>query len=286
MSLIAKVTTRAGCAASARRPPLMADRCLRIAFISTIFAPLANRLLLAVCLSAKVILPAGRTISEDPPPDIKATTRSSAVNPFTAARIRHPASSLNASGVGCDASSTSMRPAAARCPCRVTTTPLRSTSPQAASSAAAIATEALPAPTTTQRPFGFSGKCRSRAAPGSALTTAASKRLRSSARVLELVQPVLDGPSDIGVLYGLHYSVGPVSFAVAVPPLGEADPSARLMRAVEKVTGAGRWQGRGLATAPLPEISRATDGDDRYSDLLSVHISSFRSRGSLSSPAP
>jgi hypothetical protein len=116
MSLIAKVTTRAGRAASARRPPLMRERCLRTAFISTMLAPLASRLRLTACLSARVISPAGSTSREEPPPDISAMTRSSAVSPRTAARIRRPASSLMASGVGWEASSTSMRPAGAPCP--------------------------------------------------------------------------------------------------------------------------------------------------------------------------
>ena len=41
-SLIASVTTRAGAAAAASRPPLMADKCFRTTFISVILAPHAN----------------------------------------------------------------------------------------------------------------------------------------------------------------------------------------------------------------------------------------------------
>ena len=39
-SLTSSVTTRAGAHAAARRPPLIADRCLRTQFISSIAAPL------------------------------------------------------------------------------------------------------------------------------------------------------------------------------------------------------------------------------------------------------
>ena len=41
-SLISSVTTRAGAHGAASRPPLIADRCLRTQFISSIAAPLAS----------------------------------------------------------------------------------------------------------------------------------------------------------------------------------------------------------------------------------------------------
>ena len=78
-------------------------------------------------------------------------------SPRTAASISRAARSLAASGTGCAASRISMRPAERRS---------RSGSRRArqihvrpgASSPAAMAAEALPAPTTMQRPFGLSGR--------------------------------------------------------------------------------------------------------------------------------
>ena len=52
-SEIASVTTRAGCARDASRPPLMRERCLRTVFISPMLAPERNSARVTACLSAK-----------------------------------------------------------------------------------------------------------------------------------------------------------------------------------------------------------------------------------------
>ncbi len=69
----------------------------------------------------------------------------------------------------------------AACPSRVTTTPSSGTSGHAASNAAAMAAEALPAPTTTQRPLGLGGRWAASTKNGSALATAASNMDRNTA---------------------------------------------------------------------------------------------------------
>ena len=83
-------TTFAGCAANARRPPLIADRCLRTQLISEMGAPLASSARVTFCLSSRLIPGAGNVSSEDPPPEISANTRSSGVRPCTSARMRWP----------------------------------------------------------------------------------------------------------------------------------------------------------------------------------------------------
>ena len=91
-SLMTRVTTRAGLAAAAKRPPLMPDRCLRTVFISPIVAPLTNSAWLTASLSESVIWPAGMTMRAEPPPEMSATTRSSGPRPSTAPRMRCAAS--------------------------------------------------------------------------------------------------------------------------------------------------------------------------------------------------
>ncbi len=108
-SLIASVTTRAGEAAAASRPPLIAERCFRTAFISVIVAPLASSARFTACLSASVSPSAGKASSADPPPEISASTRSSGPRPRTRSSSRRAPRSLLASGTGWDASITSIR---------------------------------------------------------------------------------------------------------------------------------------------------------------------------------
>src|SRR5271166_3130028 len=73
-SEISKATTRAGAAAAANLPPLIADRCLRTQFISEIAAPLFSKALLIPCLSARVMPGAGKDKSAEPPPEIRQIT--------------------------------------------------------------------------------------------------------------------------------------------------------------------------------------------------------------------
>ena len=97
-SLIASVTTRAGRAAAASRPPLIAERCLRTQFISVMFAPDASSARLIACLSASVRPAAGAAHNADPPPDISASTRSSGPKPVHT--LQQPARASFAVGVG------------------------------------------------------------------------------------------------------------------------------------------------------------------------------------------
>ena len=108
-SEIRRLTTRAGAAAAARRPPLMADRCLRTQFISAMLAPDFNRARLTARLSSSVRPGAGNASSAEPPPEIRQSTRSSAERPWTIRRIRAAAAWPAASGTGWAASTTSMR---------------------------------------------------------------------------------------------------------------------------------------------------------------------------------
>ncbi len=108
-SEITRVTSRAGWAAAARRPPLIAERCLRRQFISPIAAPEASSALFTACLSASVRPGAGSESRAEAPPDIRQSTRSSAPAPSASARMRRAAASPAASGTGCEASTTSIR---------------------------------------------------------------------------------------------------------------------------------------------------------------------------------
>ena len=180
-SEMSSVTTRAGQAAAASRPPLMALRCLRTQFISSIEAPEARSARFTACFSARLRPSPGRVSSADAPPEISATTRSSSVRPSTLSRMRRAASLPRSSGTGCAASTISMRLQGAAWPYRVTTSPVRSPF-QFSSNARAIAADALPAPTTIVRPLGGSGRWRGTIFAGSASPIAASKRRRRKVR--------------------------------------------------------------------------------------------------------
>ena len=99
-------TTRAGCASAARRPPLIPETCLRIAFMTEIGAPLASSARFNAASSSSVSAPGGIGNSADPPPLISATTRSSAVRLSTASKSAAEAACPAASGTGWAASST------------------------------------------------------------------------------------------------------------------------------------------------------------------------------------
>src|ERR1700751_3869963 len=87
-----------------------------------------------------------------------------------------------------------MQPAGTEWPCRVTTTPERSTSGHAASRTAAIAADDLPAPTTMHLPFGFAGKAVAIVILGSALFFAASKIRRRTVRARGSVHSAFNRP--------------------------------------------------------------------------------------------
>ncbi len=108
-SEISSVTTRAGWHSAPSRPPLSADRWRRTQFISEIVAPLASSAVLTARLSSSVRPGAGATSSDEPPPEISAITRSSALRPVTFAAMRREAARPAASGTGCAACTISMR---------------------------------------------------------------------------------------------------------------------------------------------------------------------------------
>ena len=103
------VTTGAGQAATARRPPLIADRCLRTQLISAIGAPLRSSAAPTRRSSSGPTPSAGSASSADPPPETRHSTRSSAVSPPTCATMRAAAALPASSGTGWAASTTSMR---------------------------------------------------------------------------------------------------------------------------------------------------------------------------------
>ena len=107
---MSSVTTRAGAHSAASRPPLMALKCLRTQFISSMAAPLASKALFTACLSASVSPGAGIESSAEPPPETRHSTRSFAVRPRVSSTMRCAACWPAASGTGCEASTTSMRP--------------------------------------------------------------------------------------------------------------------------------------------------------------------------------
>ena len=108
-SEISRLTTCAGCAAAASRPPLMAERCLRRQFISEMSAPERSNSFEIACLSSSVSPSAGSASSAEPPPDIRQSNKSSGPSPEASSRIRPAASRPDTSGTGCAASMTSIR---------------------------------------------------------------------------------------------------------------------------------------------------------------------------------
>ena len=81
ISEIINVTTLAGAQASARRPPLISDKCFRTQFISEMLAPLRNSCLLICCFSSRLMFFAGNASNAEPPPEIRHSTRSFSVSP-------------------------------------------------------------------------------------------------------------------------------------------------------------------------------------------------------------
>src|SRR5450756_522316 len=73
------VTSFAGYAWRASRPPLMRERCLRTVLISPMVAPERSSARVTACLSAKVTPAAGAIQLAEAPPDISTNTRSEAV---------------------------------------------------------------------------------------------------------------------------------------------------------------------------------------------------------------
>ncbi len=89
----------------------MADKIvvMKDGYVEQIGAPLESSVAFSIASSSSVRSPGGQGSKADPPPQIRATTRSSALNPSTASNSAREASRPAASGTGCAVSSTRMR---------------------------------------------------------------------------------------------------------------------------------------------------------------------------------
>ena len=153
-----RLTRRAGATRAARRPPLIAETCLRTAFTSTIGAPEPRRSSWRRRFSAWVTPSGGRLVSAELPPVNTAIARSPGPRSSTRSMTRRAAASERSVGRGWSASSTSTRSSAIEsAPSRTATAPPSSRSPRIPSSVDAIASVALPEPTTITRASGFEG---------------------------------------------------------------------------------------------------------------------------------
>ncbi len=193
-SEMARVTTRAGCAAAASRPPEKADRCLRTRFMSWMPAPLASSARFTATRSSSVSPSAGSVASEEPPPETSARTRSRSERPRTAASVSRAAAAPEASGTGCAPKRSAIRASgstpAPGAPWGAMTRPESGTPRHARSTASAIFAAALPTPTTTTRPpLGGSGRKGGRHSSGSAARTAAANIADSAVRARVSSQP-------------------------------------------------------------------------------------------------
>ena len=158
--------TRAGAQACAKRPPLTAERRLRIVLISMMSAPQASSWRVISCNSSPGI--SGCSNNALPPPESRNSTVSPAPAPATRSNAARVAAKPFSSGIGWPASRQAT-PGSSPCawPYLVMTTP-PSTRPRQPSAACAICQAALPAATSSTRPPG--------ANPASARRTAASGR--------------------------------------------------------------------------------------------------------------
>ncbi len=95
----ASVSTGAA-AAAASCPPLMADRCLRTVFSSSMPAPARSRRRVVWRLSSSVMPALGAAINEEAPPESSTRSRPSRDRPRASASARRPASTLRSSGTG------------------------------------------------------------------------------------------------------------------------------------------------------------------------------------------
>ena len=165
-----------GHAASARRPPLILERCLRTQLIWEMSAPDSSSCRFICCFSVRLSSSIGSVSKEDPPPESRHSSRSPSSSDAAISRIRFAVCRPAVSGIGWAASRTSISLQVFACPYGVSTTPDRGPGLQA-SKACAMDAAAFPAPTTTVRaadPFGI--RLRSISLLGSALATAAQNR--------------------------------------------------------------------------------------------------------------
>ena len=121
--------------------------------------------------------PAGFDINDEPPPETRASSRSSGPKVEARASARSAAARLPASGTGWLAERISMRRRLAEMPWGAMAMP--SSGPrQFCSTASAMGIAPLPTATTTVRPRGGSGKLAATAGPGAAAATASANSPR------------------------------------------------------------------------------------------------------------
>ena len=119
-----RVIIRAGAAAAASRPPLMVENCFRTAFIADMGAPQRSSFSFNAISSDSENPFGGPGRSADPPPEIKATTKSSAASGRTNSSSAADAASPRSSGTGWPASMTRILSQCAPKPYLVTTAPV------------------------------------------------------------------------------------------------------------------------------------------------------------------
>ena len=88
---MASVWTAAGNAAAARRPPLIAEMCLRTALISPIRAPALSKARDNTRFSSSDIPEAGTVRSAEPPPEMSTKSKSSSPSPAASSSTRKAA---------------------------------------------------------------------------------------------------------------------------------------------------------------------------------------------------
>ena len=151
-----RLISRAGATAIARRPPLKPETCFRTVLISEIGRPAPSRSRCSSLLSAAETPAGGRLVRAELPPVKQAMTMSRSPSSPARSSSRTAAATLRSSGIGCAASSSSIRSGrTAALPSRTTTVPPSSRSPRIRSRASAIFSVALPEPRTTTRPSGW-----------------------------------------------------------------------------------------------------------------------------------
>ena len=144
-----RATVRAAHAA-ARRPPLIAERCLRTVFSAWMSAPDRSNTPVAARLSSSVSPSAGKASSDDAPPEISTSSNASGGTAPAIVSARRAAASLPAPGCGC--SPTIVSNGSGICGrSGATTSPPAIRSPNATDAACAIAIDALPAAITETR---------------------------------------------------------------------------------------------------------------------------------------
>ena len=163
--------TLAGAQCLAKRPPLTAESRLRMVFISTMSAPLANSCRVMSWSSEGGTR--GASNRAEPPPESRKSTVSASVRPLVRARASSVAEKVSSSGTGWPASRMRrevMGPWA--WPCLVMTIPLSSRSPTQSQAALAMDQAALPTDTSTSRPAGKARPSRARRTASSGWTAA------------------------------------------------------------------------------------------------------------------